>query len=100
MALYGAGIRVHSDNEDSDSEYNTIWEAFLEGLPCKVRMKHMPAGQLKKLIKVDLVVASPGVDIRTIIDDFVLDICSTYYDGQCFLIPCPISAFAGTTYYQ
>ena len=68
-------------------------------MPYTVKVKHIPTDQLKDMIKVDLVIASPVVDIRTIMNDFNLDICATYYDGQYFSVPHPLSAFVGTAYF-
>ena len=33
-------------------------------------------------------------------DSFDLDICAAYYDGRCFSVPHPLSAFAGSAYYR
>ena len=63
-------------------------------------MKYIPEDQLKGMLKVDLIVARPGVDIRTIMDSFDLDICAAYYDGRCFSVPHPLGAFAGSAYYR
>ena len=72
-----AGVRMQSDNEEYDSDYKAISDEYLGDFPCKARMKCISTDQLKGMTKVDLIVAHPGVDIRTIMDDFELDICAT-----------------------
>ena len=91
---------MQSNDEEYDSDYEAISDEYLGGLPCKKRMKYILTDQLKGMMKVDLIVARPGVDIRMIIDNFDLDICATYYDGRCCSVPHPLSAFVQTAYYQ
>ena len=49
-AQRNAGVRMQSDNEEYDSDYQSISGACLGGLPCKSRMKYIPVDQLKGMM--------------------------------------------------
>ena len=44
-------------------------------MPCEKRMKYIHVDQLKGMMRVDLIVARPWMDVRIIMDNFDLDIC-------------------------